>query len=585
MAGAPPLANVPRAHAREEKVVSEPYDFIVVGGGLAGCVLAERLSAGGAKRVLILEAGRPDYTNTIVRIPAGILRLFRSVYDWQFETGGEKFCNGRNIFVQRGKILGGSSCTNVCLHFRGSDEDYNEWGVPGWGANDVLPYFKRSQKDTTDRSPDYHGKDGIWVMSDVRYQNPLSKRFIQVGAAAGLGVNDDFNNWSRPQDGCGRFQVSEVDGERCSGAKAFLSRAQGRKNCVVRSNVMVKKIDFDASKTSTGVTYDLMGDDTMKQFKASLRPGGEVLVCGGAIASPQILMCSGIGPAKHLADHGIQCISNLPGVGEGLQDHPAAVVSFSTPKKGVSVTSKLRLFGGTNPFPVLQWLMFKSGLLTSTGCDHGAFVRTAAADKQPDLQIRFLAAKALTPDGMTTFTSFRNSKSHGDGYSFQSVAIRAKSRGSVRLVSSNSHVKPMIDGGYLSDPTDLATLREGIKLGRALGRRKEWAEYLGEEVYPGPSVQTDDEIDEYIRNTLHSANAFTGTCKMGTGNDAVVGPDLKVFGVNGVRVCDSSVFPAIPGGQTGTPTVMVAERAAAFILNPQVTVETYSEPAQAAVAA
>jgi choline dehydrogenase-like flavoprotein len=325
-------------------------------------------------------------------------------------------------------------------------------------------------------------------------------------------------------------------------------------------------------------------------FEAKLNPGGEVIVTSGAIASPQLLMCSGIGPAQHLKEHGIPVVHDNPNVGENLQDHPAAVVSFKSPKRGVSVTSKLRLMGMTNPFPVLQWLLTKTGLLTSTGCDHGAFVKTSASrDGQPDLQIRFLAAKALGPDGMTTFTQFRNTKKLEDGYSFQSVACRAKSKGCVRLASSNIHVKPMIDGGYLSNPADLKTLREGIKLGRQLGNRPEWGEYLGEEVYPGIDVQTDDEIDEYIKNTLHTANALVGTCKMGTGKDAVVSPDLLVIGVQGVRVADSSTLPTIPGGQTGTPTVMVAERAAEFILNPtlvgtEVIMEEVDEMARPTVA-
>lgn len=313
----------------------------------------------------------------------------------------------------------------------------------------------------------------------------------------------------------------------------------------------------------------------IQAFEAKLNPGGEVIVTSGAIASPQLLLCSGIGPSQHLKDHGIPVVHDNPNVGENLQDHPAAVVSFKTPVRGVSVTSKLRLFGMTNPFPILQWLLFKTGLLTSTGCDHGAFVRTSASVKgQPDLQIRFLAARALGPDGMTTFTQFRNSKQHDDGYSLQSVACRAKSQGCVRLVSSNTHIKPAIDGGYLSDPNDLKTLREGIKLGRQLGNSPDWGEYLGEEVYPGLDVQTDAEIDEYIKNTIHTANALTGTCKMGTGKDAVVTPELKVIGVNGVRVADSSTIPILPGGQTATPTVMIAERAAAFLINPHQSVTT-----------
>jgi choline dehydrogenase-like flavoprotein len=317
-----------------------------------------------------------------------------------------------------------------------------------------------------------------------------------------------------------------------------------------------------------------------------LKPGGEVICTAGAIASPQLLMCSGIGPGKHLRAHGIPVVHDNPYVGENLQDHPAAVVSFRTPKKGVSVTSKLRLFGRPNPFPAIKWMLFKTGMMTSVGCDHGAFVKTSPALTQPDLQIRFIPAKALGPDGMTTYTKFRMTRSVEDGYTFQSIAIRAKSKGRVRLASSNSHVKPIIDGGYLSNPADLETLREGIKLGRMLGNRPEWSEYLGEEVFPGVSVQTDEEIDEYIKNSVHTANALTGTCKMGIEQDCVVGPDLTVNGVSGVRVADSSVIPSIPGGQTGTPTVMIADRAAAFITNPalQAKVEVFEHKETPAIA-
>lgn len=225
-------------------------------------MLADRLSADGTKKILVLEAGRPDYDNIFIRIPAGILRLFRSEYDWQYESGGEKACNGRNIFLQRGKVIGGSSCTNVCLHHRGTAKDYDDWGIDGWKAADVLPYFKLTQGDKTGRSGQFHGKDGTWIMDEVRYQNPLSAKFLEVGAAAGLGTNDDFNRWDRPQDGVGRFQVSQQGGERCSGGTAFMSKASKRKNVTIRSGAMVRKIDFDASKTAVGVKYDLVGDDT-----------------------------------------------------------------------------------------------------------------------------------------------------------------------------------------------------------------------------------------------------------------------------------------------------------------------------------
>uniref|UniRef100_A0A7S1BHR9 Glucose-methanol-choline oxidoreductase N-terminal domain-containing protein n=2 Tax=Corethron hystrix TaxID=216773 RepID=A0A7S1BHR9_9STRA len=407
-------------------------------------------------------------------------------------------------------------------------------------------------------------------MDEVKYQNPLSKKFLEIGAAAGLGSNDDFNNWDREQDGVGRFQVSEKKGARVSGATAFLSKAMKRKNLKVRTGTMVRRINFDSTKTSTGVTYDLLGDDSCKQFSSMLKEGGEVLLTGGAIGSPQLLMCSGVGPASHLKEHGVEVVEDLPGVGENLQDHPSGLVSFGTPKRGISVTSKLRIPGTklTNPLHILKWLFFGTGLLTSTGCDHGAFVKTpAATDGQADLQIRFIAGRALTPDAMTTYSVFRNTKHVKDGYTFQTIAARARSRGNVRLASSNTNVKPSIFAGYLTDPNDLITIREGIKLGRRLGNMAEWGDYKGEEVYPGPEVQTDEQIDEYIRNTVHSANALVGTCKMGADDMSVVGFDLKVHGINGVRVVDASVIPKIMGGQTGTPVVMIAERAAAFLKN------------------
>mmetsp|Transcript_15233 Transcript_15233/g.31403 ORF Transcript_15233/g.31403 Transcript_15233/m.31403 type:complete len:607 (+) Transcript_15233:42-1862(+) len=557
--------NLNRAHAQEGAVSSQSYDYIIAGGGLAGCVLAERLSQDPSKKVLLLEAGGADYKNKFIKIPAGILRLFKSKFDWQHETKGERDCNGRNIFLARGKVLGGSSCTNVLLHHRGTKADYDNWGVEGWKGDDVLPYFKNVQDDTTGRDSKFHGTGGEWTMSEVRYQNPLSKKFLEV-AGEDLGVNDDFNNWDQPQTGAGRFQVSEKNGRRESGATAFLEKALKRKNVTVRTGAMIRQIDF-ASTSAVGVTYNIVNDDTNTPFSPSLAPNGEVILTAGAIASPQILMASGIGPRDHLEDLSIPVISDLPGVGENLQDHPAALVSFETPKKGVSVTSKLRIMGTklNNPIPILKWFIRGRGELTSVGCDHGAFVSTPGNEDaaQPNLQLRFLPARALGPDGMTTFTQFRNTKKHNDGYSFQSVATRAKSTGRVRLASSNTHIKPVIDGGYLSAEEDVKTLREGIKLGRQLGAK--FGEYVGKEVYPGPSVKSDDEIDEYVRNSVHTANALVGTCKMGDDALSVVSRDLKVKGVTGVRVADSSIFPSIPGGQTGTPTVMVATRAAEMI--------------------
>jgi len=552
---------------------SSSYDYIIVGGGLAGCLLAERLSQNADKTVLLLEAGGDDSKKWSMRIPASgwmMMRLGQS--DWKYESSGEQACHGRNIVLRRGKTLGGSSCTFDCLCHRGSAMDYDQWNVPGWSSADVLPFFKAIEglEETTTTaaelglSSEFHGKAGDWTLEHVRYQNPLSKRFLEVAEAAGLGSNNDFNDWSRPQDGAGRFHVSQRNGERCSGALAFLEKARKRSNLTIQPRAIVRKIEFDETKTATDVVYNRVGDDTYHQFSAALATGGEVILTAGPIGSPQILMCSGVGPARHLRTMGIPIVHDNPNVGDNLQDHPAAFVSFESQEKGVSITSKLFKFGMPNPFPFLQWVFRKKGPLTSAGWDHGAFVRVSQGTLLPDLQLRFLADKAVRPDGKI----FQSATSVDDGYTFQSVAIRSKSKGRVRLASSNSHTRPIIDLGYLSNPCDVATLREGIKLARVLGRRPEWREFLGREVYPGPEIQTDDQIDEYIRNTVHSTNALTGTCRMGLGADAVVSPDLELLGVNSVRVADSSVVPFILGGQIATPTVMIAERAAHLVRNP-----------------
>jgi len=308
---------------------------------------------------------------------------------------------------------------------------------------------------------------------------------------------------------------------------------------------------------------------------ARLAPGGEVLLTGGAVHSPQMLMLSGIGPKKQLEQHGIQVIKSLPGVGENLQDHPAAVVSFECPEeqRGVAVTSKIRIPGTTlpHPWPVFEWLFKKSGPLCSTGCDHGGFFRTSAApegEASPDLQMRFLAARAVTADGMGSFTKFKTTTNHPDGFSFQSVAVRPKSRGRVTIASADPEMKPIVETNYLTAEEDFATLREGIRLGRKLAQQPAFKDHLGPEVFPGAHVQTDRELDSYISDSIHTANALVGTCRMGPTNDplAVVDPDMKVLGVSGVRICDSSVVPKLPGAQSGACTVMIAERAAEVIL-------------------
>lgn len=334
------------------------------------------------------------------------MKLFKSKFDWDFDASPEPNVNNRSIYLCRGKVLGGSSCANVLLYHRGDSNDYKDWasmtGDNEWGPENVLPYFKKSEDDFRGESK-YHGAGGEFAVSDVRYQNPLSKTFLMACGESGFNANDDFNNWSRSQEGYGRYQVSEKDGSRCSAASGFLAPIMSRKNLNVVTRATVSRIIFTGGE-ATGVQVIIDGVEHL----VNLSEGGEVLLTGGAISSPQILMLSGVGPHEHLTAHGIDVVHDLQGVGKNLQDHPATVVSYECSKgnEGVSVTSVIRIPGTTinNPKVVLDWVLNKSGPLTSTGCDHGAFFKTKEELASPDLQMRFLAARAITADGMGTFT-------------------------------------------------------------------------------------------------------------------------------------------------------------------------------------
>lgn len=542
------------------------YDYIIVGGGTAGCVLANRLSADESKKVLVLEAGSHKYKNKYIRIPSGILRLFKTKFDWNFESKPDPSVSNRSIYLARGKVLGGSSALNVLLYHRGASSDYKAWeescGDSSWSPENVLPYFKKSENYIHGET-EYHGVGGEFHVSEVRYQNPLSRNFLIACGEKGFLPNDDFNNWSRTQEGYGRYHVSQKDGSRCSTASGFLEPVLGRRNLKVATEATVSKINT-LGNAASGVDVQIDG----KNHVVQLAPGGEVILTGGAINSPQLLMLSGIGPARDLKALGIDVVSDVPGVGQNLQDHPAAVVSYECSKgnEGVSVTSAIRVKGTTMPNPkvLLQWLLRKSGPLTSTGCDHGGMFKTDPTAAEPDLQMRFLAARALSPDGMTTFTKFRENVLP-DGFSFQSIAVRPLSKGRVTLRSTDPLDNPIIEANYLHDQKDVDVLREGLRLSRSIASSPAFDKYRGEEIYPGKHIQTDAELDDYIRKTLHTSNALVGTCKMGAGYDAVVDANLRVKGFRNLRVADASIMPKIPGGQTSAPTVMIAEKAADII--------------------
>lgn len=551
-----------------------------MGAGLAGCILANRLSANPDTNVLLLEAGGSN-TSRNVRIPAAFTRIFRSDLDWNLFSDRETNLADRRIYLARGKLLGGSSSTNATLYHRGTAEDYDKWGIPGWSGKDVLPWFVGAEcnRDITD--PSVHGQTGGMAVENPRYHNYLHDVFFDAAKEAGIENNPDFNDWRRSQEGYGEFQVTQVKGQRADGYRQYLQPVLNRPNLHVVSNAKVTRINFEGHR-AVGVEFAAEGASTMRVRHSAILKGsqGEVVLSAGAIHSPYILQLSGIGEASKLRDLGIDVVSDVPGVGKNLQDQPAVLTAVPLKNKyeGISLSDHIyNEKGGLRKRAILNYLLRRRGPLTTTGCDHGAFVKTPAAFAQPDLQIRFVPGMALDPDGVSTYVRFAKFQEQGkkwpSGITLQLIACRPQGRGSVDLRSKDPFDDPSIETGYLNDPmgVDLSTLTHGIKLARNIASTGAFAEYLEGELFPGTNINTDKEIEEYIRSSIHSSNAIVGTCKMGAGEGNarcgdVVDGELKVLGVQGLRVVDASVVPLIPGGQTGAVTAMVAERAAAAMV-------------------
>ncbi|PNW75136.1 hypothetical protein CHLRE_12g514200v5 [Chlamydomonas reinhardtii] len=566
---------------------SEKFDYVLVGGGTASCVLANKLSADGNKKVLVLEAG-PTGDAMEVAVPAGITRLFaHPVMDWGMSSLTQKQLVAREIYLARGRMLGGSSGSNATLYHRGSAADYDAWGLEGWSSKDVLDWFVKAECYADGPKP-YHGTGGSMNTEQPRYENVLHDEFFKAAAATGLPANPDFNDWSHPQDGFGEFQVSQKKGQRADTYRTYLKPAMARGNLKVVIGARATKVNIEKGSSgarTTGVEYAMQqfGD----RFTAELAPGGEVLMCSGAVHTPHLLMLSGVGPAATLKEHGIDVVSDLSGVGQNLQDHPAAVLAARAKPEfeKLSVTSevyddKCNIKLGA----VAQYLFQRRGPLATTGCDHGAFVRTSSSLSQPDLQMRFVPGCALDPDGVKSYIVFGELKKQGrawpGGITLQLLAIRAKSKGSIGLKAADPFINPAININYFSDPADLATLVNAVKMARKIAAQEPLKKYLQEETFPGERASSDKDLEEYIRRTVHSGNALVGTAAMGASPAAgavVSSADLKVFGVEGLRVVDASVLPRIPGGQTGAATVMVAERAAA-LLRGQATIAPSRQP-------
>ena len=524
------------------------YDYIIVGAGSAGCVLANRLSEDPACRVLLLEAGPSDW-HPFIHMPAGLAKLVgRKGVNWDYNTAPEPALDGRSLWWPRGKVLGGSSSINAMCYIRGHARDYDEWaalGADGWHWSNVLPYFKRSEGNQRGGS-EYHGGDGPLGVSDPRHKNPLSEVFLQAARQAGHDGSDDFNG--ARQDGFGWYQTTTRDGARSSSARAYLAPVRKRPNLTVVTHATASRITFEGDR-ATGVVYAVGGKGARSELARH-----EVILCGGALNSPQLLMLSGIGPAEHLRTHGIAVRKDLPGVGGNLQDH-LDVCTMTRCTQGLSYDQLSDVAVG------LQYYLFKSGPGTSNIAEAGGFLRSKLAeDERPDIQFHFVPAQ-LDDHGRNRLP--------GNGYTLHACGLHPRSRGRLRLASANPADKVRIEAGYLSDPDgyDLKVMLEALRLSREILAQPAFAPYRGEELFPGDQLQDEADLVAFIRRKAESIYHPVGTCRMGAADDAgaVVDPQLRVHGVSGLRVVDASVMPKLVGGNTNAPTMMIAERAADLI--------------------